>query len=85
MLGSLLLAVFLAPDLGGLGYGEGATMVSQLIAQLIGVGAVAIFSAVATAILALMVSVVLPMRASEDEERDGLDITQHGERAWELD
>ena len=85
MLGSLLLAVFLSSGFGGLGYGEGATMASQLIAQAIGIGAVALFSAVATAILALMVSVLIPMRASEDEERDGLDIAAHGERAWELD
>ncbi|GAA4038968.1 ammonium transporter [Parerythrobacter jejuensis] len=85
ILGSILLAVFLSDSLGGLGYGEGATMVSQMIAQLIGVGAVAVFSAVATAILALMVSVVFPMRVSEDEEREGLDITSHAERAWEMD
>jgi Amt family ammonium transporter len=28
---------------------------------------------------------ILPMRATPDEEREGLDITAHGERAWELD
>jgi Amt family ammonium transporter len=27
----------------------------------------------------------LPMRVSEDQERDGLDISSHGERAWDLD
>jgi Amt family ammonium transporter len=60
-------------------------MGSQLVAQAIGVAVVALFSAVASAILALMVSVIFPMRASEVEEREGLDITSHGERAWELD
>jgi Amt family ammonium transporter len=25
------------------------------------------------------------MRVSEDQERDGLDISSHGERAWDLD
>ena len=85
MLGSLLLAVFLAENLGGTGYAEGMTMGSQLVAQAIGVAVVALFSAVASAILALMVSVIFPMRASEVEEREGLDITSHGERAWELD
>jgi len=25
------------------------------------------------------------MRVSEDDERDGLDISNHGERAWDLD
>jgi Amt family ammonium transporter len=28
---------------------------------------------------------VIPMRVTEDEEREGLDITSHGERAWEFD
>jgi Amt family ammonium transporter len=37
------------------------------------------------AILAVMVSIVIPMRVGEDAEREGLDITSHGERAWEFD
>ena len=40
---------------------------------------------IASAVLALGVSLFLPMRVSDDEEREGLDITSHGERAWELD
>jgi len=83
--GSLLLAVFLAPAVGGTGYAEGMTMLSQLGGQAIGIGVVAIWSAVASALVALGVSLVIPMRVSEDEEREGLDITSHGERAWEFD
>ncbi|RZV35583.1 MAG: ammonium transporter [Sphingomonadaceae bacterium] len=85
ILGSLLLAVLAAESLGGVGYAEGSGMGGLLFAQLIGVGAVALYSAVVTAILALMVSVVFPMRVSDEDERDGLDIASHGERAWELD
>jgi Amt family ammonium transporter len=83
--GSILLAVFISPSLGGIGYAEGMGMGSQLGAQLLGVGVVALWSAVASAILAVMVSIVLPMRVSDDAEREGLDINSHGERAWELD
>ncbi|MFA7595354.1 MAG: ammonium transporter, partial [Novosphingobium sp.] len=83
--GSILLAVFLSPALGGIGYGEGMAMGSQLFAQLIGIAVVVLWSAVATAILSLGVSLFLPMRVSEDEEREGLDIASHGERAWEFD
>ena len=83
--GSLMLAVFLDPELGGTGYAEGMAMLSQLGAQAAGVGAVALWSAVATAIIALAVSLLLPMRVSEDAEREGLDIASHGERAWDLD
>ncbi|MCP5396662.1 MAG: ammonium transporter [Sphingomonadaceae bacterium] len=85
MLGSMLLAVFIAEGFGGVGYSEGSSMGSQFAAQAIGVGAVALWSAVGTVILGLAISVVFPMRVSEDEEREGLDITSHGERAWEFD
>ncbi len=85
ILGSLMLALFISESFGGTGYGEGMAFGSQFVAQLIGVGAVAIWSAVATAILGFGISFILPMRVSEDDERDGLDISNHGERAWDLD
>ncbi len=85
MTGSILLAVFMSEGFGGAGYDEGVTMVNQLAAQFVGVGVVAIWSAIASAVIALGVSLVLPMRVSEDDEREGLDLASHGERAWELD
>ncbi|QTD56584.1 ammonium transporter [Parasphingorhabdus cellanae] len=85
ILGTLLLALFISEGLGGTGYADGMAFGSQFVAQLIGVGAVAIWSAVATAILGYGISVILPMRVNEDDERDGLDIASHGERAWDLD
>ncbi|MCE2842875.1 MAG: ammonium transporter [Novosphingobium sp.] len=85
MIGSLMLAVFMAPALGGAGYAEGVGMVNQLAAQAVGVGVVALYSAIASAVIAVVVSLAFPMRVSEDAEREGLDITSHGERAWELD
>ncbi|MEL6529464.1 MAG: ammonium transporter [Pseudomonadota bacterium] len=85
ILGSLLLGVFIAEELGGTGYFGGATLASQLSAQAIGIGVVMVWSAVGSAIIALMVSVVFPMRVSDEDEVDGLDIASHGERAWDLD
>jgi len=85
MLGSLLLAVFLSPTLGGTGYEPGFAMPAMLGAQALGVAVVVVWSAVVTAILALGVSVFLPMRVSADAEREGLDISSHGERGWEMD
>jgi ammonium transporter, Amt family len=87
IMGSILLAV-LASDvswIGGRGYAEGMTMASQLWVQVKAVGIVAVYSAVVTLIVGYMVSMVLPMRVSEEHERDGLDISSHGERAWDLD
>lgn len=85
IIGSLLLAVFASETFGGTGYAEGAGIAPQLWIQLKGVGIVAAFSAVMTVIIGYMVSMVLPMRAAKDAERDGLDISSHGERAWDLD
>ena len=85
MLGSLLLPLFMTPALGGAGYAEGMGMGSMLGAQALGVVVVAAWSAAATAATALGVSLLLPMRVSEDDERQGLDIASHGERGWEFD
>jgi Amt family ammonium transporter len=85
MMGSVLLGIFLAAGLGGTGYAEGMTMGSMLGVQVLAVAAVALYSGVATALIALGVSLFLPMRVSEDEERQGLDIADHGERGWEFD
>ena len=79
------MAVALSESWGGVGYAETMSMGRQAAAQVIGVLVVGLWSAVATAILTLLVGLVFPMRVREDEERDGLDITSHGERAWELD
>ena len=57
----------------------------QLGSQLIAIVAVGIFSAIATALIALGVSLVVPMRVTEEDERQGLDVTNHGERGWEFD
>lgn len=85
IVGSLLCGLAMSAAWGGVGYAETMTMSSQFAAQVIGVLVVGLWSAVATAILTLMVGLVFPMRVSEDEEREGLDITSHGERAWEMD
>lgn len=85
IIGSLLMALAMSEVWGGVGYAETMSMGRQVAAQVIGVLVVGLWSAVATAILTLLVGLVFPMRVSEDEEREGLDITSHGERAWELD
>ncbi|MCB2063049.1 MAG: ammonium transporter, partial [Novosphingobium sp.] len=73
------------PSLGGVGYADGMTMGNQFLGQVVGIGVVAIWSIIASVIIALMVSVLFPMRVDDQTERDGLDIASHGERAWEMD
>jgi len=85
ILGTLGLAILASESFDGLGQAEGMTMGSQFVSQLVGVSAVAVWSAVVTLIIGYMISMVIPMRATEDAERDGLDIANHGERAWDFD
>jgi len=85
ILGSLLVAVLMSEGFGGTGYGDDGSMGGQLVIQIIGIGSVALWSAFGSVILALAVSMIIPMRVSEDEERDGLDIANHGERAWDIE
>ena len=84
MLGSFLLAIFISPALGGTGY-DGTTMLGMMGIQAFAIAVVAVFSAVATTVLALGVGLILSMRVSEEDEVQGLDTTSHGERAWEFD
>ncbi len=83
ILGTLLFAVFGLTQFGGTV--EGVTVGSQLVAQLTGIGVVVVYAGIATALIALAVSLFLPMRVGEDSERHGLDSATHGEHAFKLD
>ncbi len=54
----------------------------QLAKQLAGVVAVGVFAFAATWILGKIVDITIGLRVSEAEEMVGLDISQHGERAY---
>ncbi|RYD94661.1 MAG: ammonium transporter, partial [Sphingomonadales bacterium] len=44
-----------------------------------------ILSAVASFVLARLAGLIVPMRVDSEAEHDGLDLTSHGERAYEFD
>jgi Amt family ammonium transporter len=52
----------------------------QFLLQCYAVGAVFVFTAVATFILLKVVDVIVGLRVTEEEEREGLDVALHGER-----
>jgi len=82
ILGTLLVSVLASKALGGAGYAEGMGMASQAGVQALGVLATVAWSAIATLLIALAVKPLLGLRASDIEIEDGLDLTQHGERAY---
>ena len=84
ILGTLLVAVLASPLIGGAGYASGDGPLSQAFTQVIGVGAVAAWSAIATLGLAYLTRAVTGLRARDEEIEEGLDVTYHGERAHNL-
>ncbi len=90
IVGALLTGVFAAPSLGGTGvfdYVANAvnpeySIVDQVIIQATAVGTTIIWSAVVSFIAYKLVDIVLGLRVTEEEEREGLDISSHGETAY---
>ena len=57
-------------------------MATQLISQLWAVGTSIVVSGVVSYIAYKIVDLTIGLRVSEDDEREGLDITSHGETAY---
>ncbi len=89
ILGTLLVGVFSSTELGvfsGYGFGEGnETMMDQVIVQAIGVAATIVYTAIISFILFKIVSFMTGgLRVTEDQESQGLDISQHEESGYSL-
>ena len=87
--GAILTGVFVDPALGGTGvydYVANAVapfdMTTQVISQLWGVGTVVLWSGIVSLVTFKLVDIVIGLRVPEDEEREGLDLTSHGETAY---
>ncbi|MDX1329386.1 MAG: ammonium transporter [Burkholderiaceae bacterium] len=81
IVGALLTGVFTAPGLGGTG-GDDFNIASQLWVQAEGVLITMVWSAVIAYLAYKIVDVVIGLRVSAEDEREGLDITSHGVTAY---
>ena len=87
MLGTLMAGIFASSSLGlfsGQGYADGMSMGSQVSIQVVGILAVAIYTAVITFILLKLVDATLGLRVNAEDETMGLDTSQHNERGYSL-
>ncbi len=82
IVGAILTGVFAAPSLGGTG-AEGYAIGAQVGIQALGVGITIVWIGIVSAVSFLIAKLVFGLRVSEEEEREGLDITCHGESAYE--
>ena len=81
IVGALLTAVFSASSLGGI-KGDDYSMAHQLYVQAEGVVITMVWSAVVAVIAYKLVDLLVGLRVSEEAEREGLDISSHGESAY---
>jgi Amt family ammonium transporter len=92
IVGAMLTGVFAAPSLGGVGIFNYITneadkdydMIAQLITQGTGVLTTIVVSGVVSLIAFKLVDLTIGLRVSEEEEREGLDVSSHGEGAYRL-
>ena len=85
IIGTLLIGLVAAPEAGagvaGLFYGGGF---DQLWRQAVGAGAVLLYSAVGTAILAFIVKFTVGLRLGDEEEAAGADESEHAETGYDF-
>jgi Amt family ammonium transporter len=79
--GSIGTAIVAVPALGGHGAAD-YSMGAQLVRQLAAVGVAIGWSAAGSALCFAAVKAIMPLRHGRDAEREGLDIADHGERAY---
>jgi Amt family ammonium transporter len=92
ILGALLTGVFVAPSLGGPGFVEDWVTVKQGFSsigeqvwiQAKAVGLTVIWSGVVAFVSYKLVDLTIGLRVTEEEEREGLDVTSHGEAAYRM-
>ncbi|NCA68771.1 MAG: ammonium transporter [Sphingobacteriia bacterium] len=84
IVGAILTGVFVSAALGGAGLAEGMTIASQLWVQIKGVLFTVVYTGILTWVILKLVDLAIGLRVSEDEETEGLDLSQHGERGYIL-
>jgi ammonium transporter, Amt family len=92
--GALATAIVAAPSLGGQGYfdytvmpavavtAEAYSISGQMIVQIKAVVLTLLWSGIGSAVLFFIIDKTMGLRPSEDAEREGLDLSSHGERAY---
>jgi ammonium transporter, Amt family len=84
IIGALLTGIFTDVSFGGVGLAEGVSISGQLTLQAIGVLSTIVYCGVATFIILKVIDVVIGLRATEEDEDVGLDLSMHDEQGYNL-
>ena len=82
LFGALATGIFASASLGGIGYAEGVTMGGQFFTQVKAVVVTILWCGIGSIILYKLVDVIVGLRVSVEAEREGLDLSSHGEAAY---
>jgi len=81
IIGAIATGILMAPGLGGTG-GDDFAMGAQVLIQIKAVIITLLWSGIGSLILLYIVKAITGLRVSVDDERQGLDLTTHGESAY---
>ena len=82
LFGALATGIFASSSLGGIGYADGVTMGGQFMTQVTAVVVTLAWCAIGSAILYKIVDLIVGLRVPVEAEREGLDLSSHGEAAY---
>jgi Amt family ammonium transporter len=82
IVGALGTGVLASPALGGVGYADGVDMAGQVWIQALAVAVTIGWCGVGSLILYKIVDLIVGLRPAADAEREGLDLSSHGEAAY---
>ena len=80
--GSLLVAWLALPSFGGLGLADGVSATSQFGVQFLSVAITVGWTVVASFVILRVIGAVIGLRVDQQDEIEGLDLSQHGERGY---
>jgi Amt family ammonium transporter len=84
IIGAILTGVCAASSFGGVGLAEGVTISGQVWTQTLGVLFTLVYSGVGSFIILKVIDVIIGLRVTEEQESEGLDVSQHDERGYIL-
>jgi Amt family ammonium transporter len=84
MLGTILCGLLMSSNFGGVGFDEGLSAFDQIKIQIYSVLITLVWTAVFTYIILKIITLITPLRVSEEEEITGLDTTSHGESGYNI-
>jgi ammonium transporter, Amt family len=84
IIGAILTGVFVHAAFGGVGLEEGMSIASQTWVQFVGVIFTVVYTGVLSFVILKVIDLLIGLRVSEEDEVEGLDLTQHNERGYIL-